>query len=154
MNKWICHILIVLILVSCSTSCRDCYYIENELHGIWQVASVEKKSTGEVTEPGGRLYYMFQRTMAKLCYNHLEIPEYTTNYIAHIDFIGTDSIGMGDFRFSTTGEGDYVNKENRIPLQDLHKFGLYEDYTIFHIEQSKSKLIFTSDSARIVLRKY
>lgn len=154
MSKRTYHILIASIAMWCIASCKYCYYIENELHGIWQVLSVEKLSTSEVAEAEGRLYYMFQRSMVKLCYNHLEVPEHITNYIAHFDFIGTDSISMGEFRESTTGEGNYVNKENRVPIERLSIFGLYEDITEFQMERLKNMLILTSDSARIVLRKY
>ena len=148
------YLLGILVLTLNLISCRDNYYIENDLHGVWQVTSVERLSTGEVTEPAGDLYYMFQRSMVMLRQRSLTVPEDMERYIAHFDFVGSDSLGMGDFREYTTGEGNYVNQESKIPLGSLHKFGLYQDYTMFHMLQSKQNLILTSDSARVALRKY
>ena len=61
---------------------------------------------------------------------------------------------MGDFRHYSTGEGYKIDKEKKVPLPSLRKFGLFQDYTMFYIEQSSHKLILTSDSARIIMRKY
>lgn len=144
----------LLIPMLCFTSCRDCYYIENELHGMWQVTSVERFSTGEVTDAQGKLYYSFQRTMVMLSDVDFENANKLKRYIAHFDLMESDSIGMGDFRKRTTGEGDFVNQETKIPLEYLHKFGIYQDYTSFRMEQSRQKLILTSDSACVILRKY
>lgn len=135
-------------------SCKDNYYIENDLHGMWQVISVEDLSTGDVAEVKGELYYSFQRTMVMLSDVDLEMPSNLTRYIAHFDFVGSDSIGMGGFRNRTTGEGSFVNAETMIPLERLRKFGIHKDYTMFHMSQSRKDLILTSDSASIVLRKY
>jgi hypothetical protein len=118
------------------------------------VRSIERFSTGEKTEPQGTLYYLFQRSMVSLCYNYLNIPEKLTNFIAHFEQIAPDSIGMGNFRKSTSGEGDKVNREDVVPVSSLNKFGIYQDYEIFHVELSKEKLVFTSDSVRIVFRMY
>ncbi len=148
------YLSVILILILGLTSCKDNYYIENNLHGMWQVISVERLSTGEISESQGQLYYSFQRTMVKLGYKDTNILENMVNYIAHFDLITSDSLGMGYFRNGTTGEGDFVNIENRVPLQSLYKFGIYQDYTTFYKQQSKQELILTSDSARIVLRKY
>ena len=133
------------------TSCMDCYYIENDLHGIWQVVSIEKCATGEKTEAKGLLYYSFQRSMVMLSQKASNIPR---RYIAHFDLVDSDSIAMGDFRIRTTGEGNYVNDETKVPIDSLLKFGFYQEYTTFHLERSTQKMVFTSDSARIVLRKY
>ena len=135
-------------------SCKDNYFVENDLHGMWQVTSVERLSTGEVTEAVGDLYYMFQRSMVMLGYKHLGVPESMTRYITHFDLVGVDSIGMGYFRNYSTGEGNNVDREDVVPLDCVYKFGIYEDYTKFHIELLKQKLILVSDSARIELRKY
>ena len=143
-----------LIGMLCLTSCKDSYYIENDLHGIWQVISIDRFSTDEIIEPQGALYYLFQRTMVSLCYNDIAIPERVSNVIAHFDMIAPDSIGMGGFRVCTTGEGDYINLEVKVSVSSLNKFGIYQNYTKFHLQQSRQKLIFTSDSARVVLRKY
>lgn len=133
------------------TSCMDCYYIENDLHGIWQVVSVEKCATGEKTEAKGLLYYSFQRSMVMLSQ---KVANSSRRYITHFDLVAPDSIAMGDFRIRTTGEGNYVNDETKVPIDSLLKFGFYQDYTKFHLERSTQKMVFTSDSARIVLRKY
>lgn len=148
------HMLAGLIFMLTFASCKDSYYIENELHGIWQVTSVENLSTGDVVEVKGRLYYSFQRTVVMLSDVDLDLPNNLKRYIAHFDLVDSDSIGMGDFRNRTTGEGNFVQQEKKIPLELLHEFGIYQDYTMFHMEQSKRELILTSDSACIVLRKY
>ena len=148
------YLLGMLSLMLCLTSCGEYYYIENDLHGLWQVTSVERLSTGEVAESQGQLYYSFQRTMVMLSDVDLEIPGKLKRYIAHFDFLASDSISMGDFRNRTTGERDFVLQETKIPLELLCKFGLYQDCTTFHMEQSKQRLILTSDSACVVLRKY
>ena len=154
MNHQLYRVFIVFAIIFSLISCKDCYYIENELHGVWQVTSIERLSTGNIIEPAGRLYYMFQRSMIKLCEKHLGIPESITSYNAHFDLITQDSIGMGYFRDDTTGEGDYVNHEAKVSLEKIHKFGFYQDYTVFHMQLSKNNLTLTSDSAQIILRRY
>lgn len=145
---------ILLVTTLCISSCRDNYYIENDMHGMWQVMSVERFSTGEVTESQGKLYYSFQRTMVMLSDIDLEIPNRLKRYIAHFDLVAPDSIGMGYFRIRTTGEGDLVEQEDTVELETLNKFGIYQNYTTFHMAQNKQKLVLTSDSACLVLRKY
>lgn len=147
-------ILGVLTSVFCIISCEDNYYIENDLHGMWQVTSVEKITGGESTEYSGLLYYSFQRNIVMLSYNHSNAPENMTRYIAPFELIGIDSMGVGEFRYYTTGEGDYVNQELQVPLDSLIKFGICQPYTSFQMKLSKHKLILTSDSACITLRKY
>lgn len=144
----------LLAFMSCLTSCRNNYYVENDLHGVWQVISIENLSTDEIIEPQGTLYYLFQRTMVSLCYNYLDVPEKMTNVIAHFDVIALDSIGMGGFRVYTTGEGENINLEVNVSVGSLNKFGIYQDYTKFHVHQSRRTLTLTSDSARIMLCKY
>lgn len=146
------YLLSILLLALNITSCKDNYFIENDLHGVWQVTSVERLSTGEVTKSAGDLYYMFQRSMVSLGYNDY-FPESMSSYIAHFDLLG-DSIGMGIFRIYSTGEGNNIGREVEVPLSSLHKFGIYEDYTMFHLQQSRQEMELVSDSARIVLRKY
>ena len=147
------YLLGILVLTLNIISCRDNYYIENDLHGVWQVTLIEKLSTGEVTEPAGDLYYMFQRSMVMLG-QRSTVPGSMKRYIAHFDFVGSDSLGMGDFRHYSTGEGNQIDKEEKVPLPSLRKFGLFQNYTTFYMKQSRHKLILTSDSARIELRKY
>ncbi len=142
----------ILIGVLHFASCMDYYYVENDLHGVWQVASVENLVTGEKSLGHGKLYYMFQRTMVSLGYND-PLPESMPSYISHFNLVG-DSIGMGIFRIYSTGEGNNIDREVKVPLSSLHKFGVHEDFTMFYMEQSKHKLILTSDSARVILRKY
>lgn len=151
-RQWL--ILGILITLLCTTSCKENYYIESDFHGMWQVTSIDSYSTGVTTYPQGALYYMFQRSMIALCTKHLDIPGSMTRSIAHFDIVASDSIGMGDFRKHTTGEGSYVNQEEKEPVRSLNKYGIYDDYTIFHVQMSKQQLILTSDSARVVLRKY
>lgn len=148
------YVLCIFIAMLCFTSCKDNYYIENDLHGIWQVTSIERKMTNEIIEPHGTIYYLFQRSMVSLCYNYLDIPERFSNVIAHFELISPDSIGMGGFRVYTTGEGDNVNQEVEVSISSLNDWGIYQDYTIFHMQQYRQKMIFTSDSACIIMRKY
>ena len=68
------HMLAGLIFMLTFASCKDSYYIENELHGMWQVTSVENLSTGDVVEVKGRLYYSFQRTVVMLSDVDLDLP--------------------------------------------------------------------------------
>lgn len=154
MRKQIFYVLGLFALMLGSVSCEDCYYIENDLHGIWQVVSVERKSTGKVTEAKGKLYYMFQRSMVQLCKKPLNVPESMIRYIARFDLMEPDSVGMGDFRLYTTGEGNFVNDEEIIPIENLYEFGIFQDYTMFHMQQSKQNLILESDSVCVLLRKY
>ena len=70
------------------------------------------------------------------------------------DIVASDSIKMGGFRIHSTGEGEQMNKEKEVAVESLRKFGLYQDYTTFYMEQSKQKLILTSDSALVELRRY
>lgn len=148
------YILSLLIPVLCFVACEGNYYIENDLHGMWQVTSVEKKMTSDTTETYGLLYYSFQRNIAMLSYNHSNAPENMTRYIAPFEYIGSDSIGVGTFKYYTTGEGDYVNQEFVVPLDSLLKFGISQSYTSFQVKLSKHKLTLTSDSACVTLRKY
>ena len=148
------HTLTILLSTLCLASCRDNYYVENELHGVWQVTSIEDLTTEEVTEAQGELYYMFQRTMVALYYKLPNTTENMARYIAHFDLSESDSIGMGDFRYYTTGEGNLINRETKVPLGSLKKFGIYQEYTTFHLQQSKQRMTLTSDKARIELRKY
>ena len=152
--KRLLYFLGVLVFTLNAISCKDCYFIENDLHGVWQVTSVERLSTGEVAEPAGDLYYMFQRSMVMLGRRSLTVPESMVRYIAHFDFLSSDSLGMGDFRLFSTGEGSQINKEEKVPVSSLRKYGIFEDYTLFHMQLSRNKMILISDSARVVMRKY
>ena len=152
--KRLLYFLGVLVFTLNAISCKYCYFIENDLHGVWQVTSVERLSTGEVAEPAGDLYYMFQRSMVMLGRRSLTVPESMVRYIAHFDFLSSDSLGMGDFRLFSTGEGSQINKEEKVPVSSLRKYGIFEDYTLFHMQLSRNKMILISDSARVVMRKY
>lgn len=141
--------LIALIILLCHTSCRKYSYIENELHGLWQVTSVEDKTTGEVTEAQGELYYSFQRNMVIVGYNSPNKPTglMMTQYIS--DFLlEDDSIQINNFRI-------YQEYEKRAPSEALRKFGIHDEYTTFHIERSKKGLMtLDSDKARVELFRY
>ena len=129
-------------------SCQRFYYIEHDLHGIWQVTSITDKCTGEVRNPQGQLYYSFQRSMVKLGYKQLDIPEEMSYYLSNFDFVTSDSIGMGEFVFGS------IKEEEKVPIENLHKFGIYQDYTIFGVKHDKDKLELSSDKSLIMLRKY
>ena len=147
-------ILNILSISLCVVSCEGNYYIENDLHGMWQVMSVERHSTDEVIKSHGDLYYMFQRSMVFLYYKPPQTHIDKARYIAHFDIVSPDSIGMGDFRYYTTGEGDFVNDEDKIPLNNLYKFGIFQNYTMFQMRHSRQELVLNSDSACVIMRKY
>lgn len=144
-REW--HLLGLLTVILGFTACQDYYYIENEYHGMWQVTSITNKNTGEVSEPQGSLYYSFQRSMVRLS-NKSSIPEVMVNYVSYFDIIAPDSIGMGEFVFSS------VKEDEKVPIENLYKFGIYQDYTTFGVERNKDVLKLSSDSSSIVLRKY
>lgn len=142
------YLLLLSVFMLCFAACKDCYFVESDLHGLWQVTSITNKSTGEVTDPQGTLYYSFQRSMVKLGYKYPNIPEGMVYYVSCFDFVTPDSIGMGEFVFSS------VKEDKKVPIENLHKFGLYEDYTIFGFEHNRNSLRFSSDEVLIELRKY
>lgn len=147
MRKYL-YLLGILTFTLGFISCRDCYYVENDLHGIWQVTSIENKISGEIVNPHGVLYYSFQRSMVKLGFKYLDIPEGMVNYISHFDFLTPDSIGMGEFVFYSTKE------DVKVPIDSLHKFGIFQDYTIFGVEYNKHILKLSSEKSLVVLRRY
>ena len=147
MKNYVCAWKVALIML-CLSSCRDCYYIENDLHGIWQVTSIVNRGTGEVIDPQGLLYYSFQRSMVKLGYKQSSMPESMVNYISNFDIIAQDSIGMGGFVYSS------VKEDRIVPLDSLRRFGLFQEYTVFGVDNNKHELKLLSDSSLIELRKY
>ena len=70
------------------------------------------------------------------------------NYIAYFTH-ANDSIAMTDFRI-------YIDREGKqAPLSKLEKFGLYDKYNSFGVEELNSEsLILNSLKARIVLKKH
>ena len=147
--KKILNILTTFIVLLCHTSCQKYSYIENELHGLWQITSVEDKTTGEITKAQGELYYSFQRNMVIVGYNSPNKPtgQMLTQYIS--DFLlEADSIQINNFRI-------YLEYEKKAPLQALKKFGIHDEHTTFHVDQSKKGFMtLESDKAQISLRKY
>ena len=141
------HLLGLLTVTLGFTACQGHYYIENEFHGMWQVTSITNKNTEEVSEPRGSLYYSFQRSMVRLSYKS-SIPEVMVNYVSYFDIIAPDSIGMGEFVFSS------VKEDEKVPIDNLHKFGIYQDYTTFGVKHNKNKLVLNSEESLIELRKY
>lgn len=135
------HILLTILALLCC-ACQKYSYKETELHGIWQVQSVENKMTGEFVEVEGERYYIFQRHMAQVGY----LPPNTSSDGSMIRYscefnITNDSISMGKF-YSATPEF-------------LERFGIYDEPSTFAIEHEKrNKLIFTSDKACITMRRY
>lgn len=140
---------LIIIITLLHTSCQEYSYIENDLHGLWQVTTVEDKATTEVTEAQGDLYYSFQRNMVVVSYNSPTKPtgqmmtQYTSDFL-----LEGDSIHINDFRL-------YQEYDKRAPLQDLKRFGIHEEQTTFHIERPDRKSMFLeSEQARVTLRKY
>lgn len=138
----------VLVLGLTFCSCES-YLINGDLDGLWQVQTVEHLETGNVTECNNEYFYAFQRHIVQLT-KHVSygMGGLESQYHAGFEW-GQDSIEMGDFRVY-----DLYGCKQKAPASELKNFGLYHDYTTFHMQLSKQKLILTSDSARIVLRKY
>lgn len=139
----------LIIAVALMSSCES-YLVNGELDGFWQVQSIENKLTDETTDCEGDIYYSFQRDLVLLTYKspHRPIGQIKEHYIAYFAH-QEDSISMTDFRI-------YLDKEaTQAPLHSLEKFGLYDLFTTFHIEQlTKEALTLSSDKACITMRKY
>jgi hypothetical protein len=70
------------------------------------------------------------------------------NYVAYFSH-ENDSIYMTDFRI-------YLDRNGKqAPLSELEKFGLYELYNSFAVEElNRSSLVLSSEKTRISLKKY
>ena len=135
------HILPTILALLCF-GCQKYSYKETELHGIWQVISIEDKTTGELVETEGDRYYIFQRHMAQVGYlapntgSNGSMRKYACEFS-----IENDSVRMGKFHAT--------------PTTFLQQFGIYDEYTTFAIDHKKKrKLILTSDKACISMRWY
>lgn len=135
------HILPTILALLCF-GCQKYSYKETELHGMWQVISVEDKTTGELVETDGERYYIFQRHMAQ------------------VGYLAPNTGSSGSMRkyaceFSIENDSIYMGKFHTAPSTFLLQFGIYDEYTTFAIDKEKrNKLIFTSDKASISMRKY
>ena len=143
------HSIFFTLIILLHTSCQECSYIENDLHGFWQMTSIEELPSGELMHAQGDLYYSFQRNIVIVGRKAENKPlgvMMGEQYIS--DFTLTDdSINISDFRI-------YMDYQEKAPLNQLKKFGIHDENTTFHITQNKQSLIFTSDKARVTLRKY
>lgn len=137
--------LFVLVLTSCES-----YLVNGDLDGFWQVKSIEDKQTGDITYCNGDTYYSFQRELVLVSYTSPETPtgQSKENYIAYFTH-ENDSIYMTDFRI-------YLDRNGKqAPLSELEKFGLYELYNTFAVEElNRSSLVLSSEKTRISLKKY
>lgn len=137
-------LLVIWVLCSCES-----YLINGDLDGFWQVQTVEHLETGKITEGNNKFFYSFQRHIVQLTKHYSNgAAVLEAQYHAGFEW-KNDSIGMGDFRVY-----DLYGCKKKAPASELKKFGLYQDYTMFHMQMSKQQLVLTSDSARIILRKY
>ena len=139
-----------MLLTIIATSSCESYLINGDLDGFWQVSSIENKTTGDITYCNGDTYYSFQRELVLLSYVSPTLPQglMKENYIAYFTH-KNDSIYMTDFRI-------YLDRSGKqAPLSKLEKFGLYDTYNSFCVEELTSKsLILNSQKARILLRKH
>ena len=138
--------LLIIILIS---SCES-YQIHGDLDGFWQVSTIEKKETGDIIHCNGDTYYSFQRELVLVSYASPEIPtgQSKENYIAYFTH-ENDSIYMTDFRIYLDRNGKQAQ------LSELEKFGLYELYNSFAVEElNSSSLVLSSEKTRISLKKY
>ena len=137
--------LFALVLTSCES-----YLVNGDLDGFWQVKSIEDKQTGDITRCKGDIYYSFQRELVLVSYTSPETPtgQSKENYIAYFTH-ENDSIYMTDFRI-------YLDRNGKqAPLSELEKFGLYELYNTFAVEElNRSSLVLSSEKTRISLKKY
>lgn len=138
--------LVIIILIS---SCES-YQIHGDLDGFWQVSTIENKETGDITYCNGDTYYSFQRELVLVSFTSPETPtgQSKENYIAYFTH-ENDSIYMTDFRI-------YLDRNGKqAPLSELEKFGLYELYNTFAVEElNRSSLVLSSEKTRISLKKY
>lgn len=147
MRKQIYTIMTLFALVL--TSCES-YLVNGDLDGFWQVKSIEDKQTGDITRCKGDIYYSFQRDLVLVSCTLSSNPtgQMKENYIAYFTH-ENDTITMTDFRI-------YLDKDGKqAPLQNLEKFGLYELYNVFRVEELTGKsLVLDSEKAHIILKKY
>lgn len=138
--------LVIIILIS---SCES-YQIHGDLDGFWQVSTIENKETGDITYCNGDTYYSFQRDLVLVSCTLSSNPtgQMKENYIAYFTH-ENDTITMTDFRI-------YLDRDGKQALlQNLEKFGLYELYNVFHVEELTGKsLVLDSEKAHIILKKY
>lgn len=147
--KYLTNKLLALSFALMFASCES-YLINGDLDGFWQVQTIERLETGEIVQCNNEFFYAFQRHLVQLTQypsTHV-MGQMSTRYHASFDWRG-DSISMGDFRAY-----DLDGSKQKAPLYELKKFGLYQEFTTFHIALSKKSLTLTSDSTRICLRKY
>lgn len=137
--------LFALVLTSCES-----YLVNGDLDGFWQVKSIEDKQTGDITRCKGDIYYSFQRDLVLVSCTLSSNPtgQMKENYIAYFTH-ENDTITMTDFRI-------YLDRDGKQALlQNLEKFGLYELYNVFHVEELTGKsLVLDSEKAHIILKKY
>lgn len=136
--------LLIIQLTSC-----EYYYTDELFNGFWQVTNIEHRSSGNMFNPDGEAYYAFQRHMIQL--SHIDADKIAgdepTCYLSYFTHEG-DSLHTGIFRV-------YHEEDLIAPLTELKKFGIYNQETSFMIEETKNnRIILTSDSATITLRKY
>ena len=148
MKKRIC--IITLLLVLMLTSSCESYLIHGDLDGFWQVESIENKQTGEMRYCNGDIYYSFQRNLILVSYVSPAVSQgrIKENHIAYFTY-ESDTISTTDFRI-------YIDKEaTQTPLSKLEKFGLYETFNTFLVEElCKKRLVLNSEKVRIVMLKY
>jgi hypothetical protein len=138
--------LLIIVLIS---SCES-YQIHGDLDGFWQVSTIEKKETGDIIHCNGDTYYSFQRELVLVSYilPHRPVGQMKENHIAHFAY-ENDSIYMTDFRI-------YLDREGKqSPLSSLAKFGIYETFEKFHVEELNSRsMTLSSKNARIRMHKH
>ena len=140
----------MLLLAIMTISSCESYLINGDLDGFWQVSSIENKTTGYITYCNGDIYYSFQRELVLLSYVSPTLPQghMKENHIAYFT-CENDSIYMTDFRI-------YLDRNGKqSPQSALAKFGLYDTFNKFHIEELNSRsMILNSTKARIRMYRY
>lgn len=147
------HLICILIAIAATsfTAC-DNYLINGHLDGMWQLQSIERTVPDTIIYNEGDLFYSFQRHTvligdyknANELVGHLKDEQ----YVSIFQHMG-DSITIGEFHLY------YKREDQPYDTTRLRRFGLYNSYTTFHIDELTAKhLILRSDSALLTLRKY
>lgn len=150
MKRHFIHIL-TLLTIATLTAC-DSYLINGPLDGMWQLQTIERTAPDTLITNAGDLFYSFQRhTVLMGDYNNPdELPGQLKDeqYVSLFTYEG-DRITVGEFHLY------YKREEQPYDTTRLRRFGIYNTYTTFHIEElTAQRLVLRSDSALLTLRKY
>lgn len=123
-------------------SACDKVYINGDLDGFWKLQKIEH--TDSVCFPKN-IYYSFQRHMT-------QIGEYYDEQTA-LRFLG--NLTYTDDTLTMSGFRKYLEEEHVCSPEELRRFFLYSDSSVFAIEKLDEEiLIMQCDGLRYTLRKW